>query len=754
VGGHRFVLLHVGWIFVLLGSSIVSNLPPLADEPSRTSPVSYYVQRVGSRIVVDGALDEPAWCNALSFELNYEVRPGENVPPPVRTVLRVTYDDRTVYFGFEAFDPDPSEIRARYSDRDEAWEDDWVGVVIDTFNDQRRAYELISNPLGVQMDAVNDDVHKHYDDSWNAIWHSAGRITEQGYEVEMAVPFSQIRFQHSNGQAQVWGFDAIRSYPRSDRHHIGLFPRDRGNNSYLSQTVKLVGMEGASPGHNLELLPTLTAVRIDARGDPLDGERERGTIDPEPGATIRWGITPNVSLNGAVNPDFSQVEADTLQLNINEQFDLFFPETRPFFLEGADYFTTALPLVHTRVVVDPAVAAKVTGKQGRSTYGVFSAHDDITTMLFPGPEDSSSAIFDLETTDTVGRYRFDFGHNSTVGATVTDRRGGDYLNQVASLDTTFRFTEADHLTASISASRTRYAEEMIEDGGSRSDRFRDSATKLQYEHSVRNWWVYVHYIDFGEWFRADLGFLPQVDVREGELAGAKIWWGDPGNFHRRMAWGASVRHAERHNGNLINERVETWFNIDGPRQSRIEVSLSLENKMSNGVRFDDMVIAHTRFRFQATDDLKLIFHLDYGDWIDFTNTQPATRTLIQPHLRYNLGRHFLLVYAHTYEALDVAGGRLYTAHAPELRFVCQFNVRAFIRAIVRYQDIASEPSLYKEEVPARARDLFTELLFAHKINPHTAVYVGYSDKYTGTEEFDMTQASRTLFVKLAYAWMR
>jgi hypothetical protein len=341
LGGHGFTLPQAGWIFVLLGTLVVSNAKPLAEEIRRTSPVKYHVRRAGSEILVDGALDEPAWSNALSLELSYEVRPGENIPPPVRTLLRVTYDDRKVYFGFEAYDPDPYRIRARYSDRDEAWEDDWVGVVIDTFNDQRRAYELVSNPLGVQMDAVNDDVHKHYDDSWNAIWESAGRIAQKGYEVEMAVPFSQIRFQHSNGQAQVWGFDAIRSYPRSDRHHIGLFPRDRSNNSYLSQTVKLVGMESASPGHNLELLPTLTATRFDERFHLPDGELRRGAVDPECGVTLRWGITPNVSLNGAKNPDSSQVVANALQPNINEQLAQFFPETRPLSLEGSDYFNRA-----------------------------------------------------------------------------------------------------------------------------------------------------------------------------------------------------------------------------------------------------------------------------------------------------------------------------------------------------------------------------------------------------------------------------
>ena len=208
-----------------LATGIAVSKPAFDYEPPR-----YRVPLAPSEITVDGILDEPAWSAALRLDLNYEVRPGENIPPPVETECLILYDQHHVLFAFIARDPDPSEIRARYSDRDRAWNDDWVGIVLDTFNDQRRAYELLSNPLGVQIDAINDEAGGRYDDSWNSIWSSAGKITEQGYQVEMAIPFDQIRFQSVNGE-QVWGFDAIRSYPRNDRHRIGLFPRDRSNNT-------------------------------------------------------------------------------------------------------------------------------------------------------------------------------------------------------------------------------------------------------------------------------------------------------------------------------------------------------------------------------------------------------------------------------------------------------------------------------------------------------------------------------------------
>jgi hypothetical protein len=754
MSGHGSLLPSARWTTAVLAAFVAFMATSLAEEMGKLQPLTYHVQPASSAISLDGKLDESAWRDALSLELDYEVRPGENTAPPVRTVVMVTHDEQSIYFGFRAYDPEPSKIRARYSNRDEAWDDDWVGVVLDTFNDERRAYEFLSNPLGVKMDALNDDVLGDYDKAWNAFWGSEGRITQEGYEVEMAIPFHQVRFQDSNGDPQTWGFDAIRSYPRSDRHQIGLFPRDRGNNSYLSQAVKLEGMEGANPGQNFELLPTLIASRADQRISESEHETNNSHADLALGATLRWGITPSVTLTGAINPDFSQVEADVLRLGTNEQFALFFPETRPFFLEGSDYFNTPLHLVHTRAIVDPLFAGKVTGKQGRSTYGFFSARDEITTMLFPGPEGSNSDSFDLETTDTVGRYRVDFGRNSTVGATFTDRRGGGYFSQLASIDTTARFTKVDRIRASFSASRTRYSEEMLVGQQLPAGTFQDEAMEFDYLHSVHNWWTSVTYNDIGDGFRADLGFMPQVGFREWRLSGARLWWGAEGAFHRRLSWGGMARYQERQNGELLEQSTETSLELHGPRESFAQFIISTRDESFNGVRFENELYAHTLFEIQAVDDLKLRFHFDCGDWVDHTLVLPARRILIQPRLRYNIGRHALVAFEHTYETSDVDRGRLFRVHAPEGRFVYQFNGRAFVRGVVQYTDVKRSTSLYDGEVEPRTRNLSSQFLFAYGVSPRSVIYVGYSGDHAVTGEYERTQESRSLFIKLAYAWVR
>ncbi len=226
-------------------------------EPAGRGSAPHPIPRVDARIDVDGVLDEAVWQQAWSTTLDYEVRPGENTPAPIRTEVLVMYDANRLYVGFRAYDPDLAAIRAHLSDRDQAWNDDWVGVVLDTFNDERRDYLFVVNPLGVQMDQI--ETESTGQTPWDGIWKSAAAFTEWGWSVEIEIPFSTLRFQRSD-EPQIWGFDAIRGYPRNVSAQMGTFPRDRSNNCYLCQALKIEGFAGVSPGRNLEIVPTLTGV--------------------------------------------------------------------------------------------------------------------------------------------------------------------------------------------------------------------------------------------------------------------------------------------------------------------------------------------------------------------------------------------------------------------------------------------------------------------------------------------------------------
>lgn len=739
------------WLCLAMSTLAWAKHPPSA--PIKTP---FEIPRAESSIKVDGNLDELVWKKALHLNLAYEVRPGENTQPPVDTDLYLAFTQEALLVAFVAHDPRPGEIRARYSDRDRIWKDDWVGIVLDTFNDERRAYELMVNPLGAQLDAINDDMNGNYDTSWNAIWDSAGRITDQGYQVEMLIPFNQLKFQESDG-FQIWGLDAVRSYPRRHRHHIGLFARDRGHNSYLAQEEKIRGFEGARSGKNLEIVPTFTAGRTDV-ADCTDCGLTNGDADEDMGVTARWGVTPNITLSGTINPDFSQVEADVVKLALNEQFALFFPESRPFFLEGKDYFSTGLNLVHTRTIADPSTAAKVTGKSGRHTYGAFTAQDEHTSILIPGAEGSSAASFAEKSDNHVARYRYDYGRNSSVGALLTWRTGQNgYRNSVLSVDARHRFSAKDQITFNYAGSQTRYSPEIQAEFGMDQTEVDDSAGRISYSHSERNWGTFTTFQHYGKGFRADLGFQPRVGFRKLIIGGNYMWHGKPDTFYNRLEVSGDWDQTETVDGDLIEREIEGRFRFNGPKESWFNTTIGQRTRVYEQISYDQNFV-NVSTGMTVNGSLSFGSNFNKSDWIDFGHNRAAERFSMGPNMRLDLGRHFKLTMRYNYTKLDVAEGNLFTAKVPEARLNIFFNRRTMIRTVLQFTDITRDPDVYDpelyDEVASRSRDLLTQLLFSYKLNPQTVAYAGYTDSYIGENSESLLQTERTFFAKVGYAWLR
>lgn len=711
---------------------------------------TYQIPITETAVEIDGVLGDAAWQHATRISLDYETNPAENAPASVATEGLMTYDRDFLYIAFQARDPDPSKIRARLADRDTIRGDDMVGVVLDTFNDQRRAYQFFVNPLGVQMDRTQDDVNGDEDSSWDAIWRSAGRITDTGYVVEMALPFSSLRFPRQDG-TQTWGIDLQRSYPRSDRHQFSNNPRDRNISCRLCQLSKAVGFENVAVGRNIEINPTVTGSYIENR-DGFPGGDFTGQEDGEPGLTMRWGITPNMTLSGTVNPDFSQVEADSAQLDINNQFSLFFPERRPFFLEGADLFASPLRTVFTRNVADPTFGVKLTGKEGKNAVGVFVAQDKLTNLLFPGSQSSSSGSFDFETTDTVLRYRRDLPKQSTLGAMVTSRAGDGYTNHVYGVDGMFRLSDSDTIRVQALQSRTEYPIAIAEEYAQPEDSFADQAWTLRYSHRERDWDASLTYEDVGAGFRADMGFQPQVDFRKLEGRGSRIWWGDEDSWYNRAEIGGTINRREDQSGQLLSEEANIHVEASGPKQSFIWLTGGQRTRHFDGVDFDQNFF-RSWFRVQPTGRLQFSMSAGYSDAIDYAHTRPGEQLSFEPQIRLDLGNHLRTRLSHNFRTLDVDGGRLFEANLTQLRMIYQVNLRVFVRAIFQYTNIARDPSLYEETVESQTQSLFNQLLFGYKLNPRTVFYLGYSDGFSGNENLTLTQENRALFMKVGYAWV-
>jgi len=724
-----------------------------AEDPAG-SPAPLPVPPTVAAPVIDGVLDEPLWAAALAIPLPYEVTPGENVPAPVETTVLVTYDERNLYVAFRCLDPEPEKIRARMRSRDRLWDDDFVGVVLDTFNSQRSAYELMVNPFGIQQDAINDEIGGRYDTNWDAIWTSQGRITDDGFTVEMAVPFHEISFQPS-GEAQVWGFDAVRSFPRGVRHHIGTFPRVRGENSYLAQTRKIVGFADVDQGRNLEIVPTLTSGRAESRDPATGGSFSTSAEATDIGLTATWGVTPNWTLVGTLNPDFSQVEADNVRLTVNQTFAIFFPETRPFFLEGAESLATDINLVHTRTIADPSNAVKVVGKQGRHLLSALTARDEVTNVLIPGAESSSSDVFEMPSSAAAFRYRYDLSGSSTVGALLTERTASGYDNRVLSVDANLRLGSADRAEIQVASSSTRYNEAIRQAFGLEEGRKRGLGIEAGYDHSVRNWYTGLDYRDFDEDFRADLGFVSRVDRRRLELKGGRRWWGTPADFFDSIHLGGEVFREERQDGSLQNEGVSVFGQFNGPRQWNTNLNVTQRSQAYSGRLFGDMKSVGFRTSARPNASLQGGVNGNFGDWIDFANVRPADRFRLEPWVQLNLGRRTAVHFRHELSRLEVDGGRLFSTHVSELRSVYHLSRRAYIRAIVQYTEIDRSPALYADDVEARSEDLYSQLLFSYELNPQTAIFVGYSDTaLAGDEVESLTSSERSVFLKLGYAWLQ
>ena len=731
-----------------------SSAQTAPETPRALSARHFEIRRASSAIQVDGVLDEAAWGDALTFDLPYEWSPGDNAPPPARTDFLVTYDDANLYAAWKAHDPEPAEIRAHLMDRDSIEtfvQDDHVMLMIDTFNDERRGFQFRINPLGVQADAVFSQNEGIEDFSFDMIWASGARINEDGYVIEVAIPLNQIRFPRASGSQagpQTWGFDVGRSYPRSVRHRIASWPRDRGNNCILCQADKVTGFAGIEPGRNLEVTPTLTANRTDVAPD-TPGTLEAGDEEIEPGVSARWGITPSVSLNAALNPDFSQVEADVAQLDVNERFALFFPEKRPFFLEGIDYFATPVQAVFTRTVVDPRWGLKATGKEGKNAFGVFVTEDEDNALTIPFNDRSVPVFRQGEpVTSGVVRYRRDVGAGSTVGLLLTDREGGDYHNRVAGLDGFFRIGATDTARVQLLSSDTRYP--LGIGAGQGLDPFSGDARMADYRHNGRDWFWSLAYEDRDPGFRADSGYVPRVDFREGRATVQRQIYGQRDDWFTQINVGLASRRTEDYDGQLTDERFDLYGNVSGPLQSFAEISVERNKDFYQGVLYDGLDRIEGSASFQPSGAARLSLYVDSGETVDFSNNQEADVFVFAPGGELKLGRHLNARLDHTLQRLDVEGGELFEANLSELRLVYNFNVRSFVRGIFQYLDVSRDPSLYSFPVEDQTEELFTQLLFSYKLNPQTVLFVGYSDNRLGAA-YDLDETDRTFFAKVGYA---
>jgi hypothetical protein len=501
-------------------------LPPEKAQPVRIS-------KFDKPPVIDGKLEDAVWKQAAVLKDFYQIDPNENVAPLKPTEVLLGYDSKFLYIAFRCFD-EPDKVRATVARRDNIFSDDYVGFFLDTFNDQRKAFEAFFNPLGIQGDATFTE-GRGEDFSVDVVMDSKGVIDEQGYTVEVAIPFKSIRYEA--GKGKLWGAHFFRRIKRNNNELDSWMPVSKGIASTLSQAGHLTGLEGISTERTLELIPSLTLSETgrQVRSYGVFPRTAAALTDPgrivnepvkfDPGLSAKFGLTPTVTLDLAVNPDFAQVEADQLVVTTNQRFPIFFPEKRPFFLEGIDIFQTPILAVHTRTVVDPDIAVKLSGKRGKNTFGLMLASDNgpgnlnaddrgalasclEQRAITPGTVCSNERFVDKNAYIGVLRLKRDIGKgDSTIGMIATTYNFIEKHNQLGGFDGRFRIDKKTIFNFQVLGTTSRNFFFDALEGRSRYRTGNGFAYSTTYDYSGRNlgWQLYGE--GFTKDYRADVGFF-------------------------------------------------------------------------------------------------------------------------------------------------------------------------------------------------------------------------------------------------------
>ncbi len=725
------------------------------------APPELHVARATGPIEVDGRLGDPGWSGATRVDTFYETNPGDGVEPKVKTVAWLTYDDRFFYAAFDFSDPDPKSIRAPLGDHDSVPSyTDYGGVILDTRNDGKTALMFLANPRGIQYDAITNDSSGE-DSSPDFYWDSVARITPTGWTLEIRIPFSSLRY--NSAAVQTWGILLYRNRPRDFRYQMFNSKLPRGTTCFICHEQKMTGLTGLPSGNHAVLAPYATGSeqalpRGDA-GTPLERQSPRW----EAGLDAKWTPNANTAIDAAINPDFSQVESDVAQITANQRFALFFPEKRPFFLEGLELFSTPIQAVYTRTITSPRWGLRATGEVGSSLYTFLVAEDrGGGSVIVPGPNGSNLANEDFSSRVAIGRGRKDFG-SSYASFLLTDREieGGGH-NRVFGPDFLWRPGSDDTVTGQllISDSQTPNRPDLAAEWDGRN--LSSHAGYLNWGHSTRTWDWSLQYLDIGDEFRADLGFLPQVGVRDSTASLGRSFFYEKGPLHSFHPY-LRLRNVDGTDGGLLLRRIIPGFEIQGLWNGYLSLERRTETVRAGSRLFDSNYYVGV---LQLSPSQRLgdvAINLTWGDDVDFANIRPARSAeiglagTVRPtdHLavQLNADRRWLDVSPTGSGARDA---RLFNAEVARVKATYTFTSRASLRLIVQRDRTVRAVELYDPALDAIRREegVTGSALFSYKLNWQTVLFLGYSDDRALALDDRLAPAGRTLFFKISYAWQR
>lgn len=696
---------------------------------------------------IDGNIDDAAWGNAAQITTFVQQRPSDGEPATEDTVVYVAYDEDHLYLAFHAKYANPSIMRANRVDRDQAAMDDLLTIYLDTFFDQQRAYDFDLNAYNVQGDGLlsigfDNGPIPRADRSWNTLFHSGAQIVDDGFTAEMAIPFKSLRYApRAPGEPHRWGLQIVREIKSKNEENDVWAPMSRDQASFYSQMGVLEGMTNLSTSRNLEFLPTFTTVQFGSL-DEHTGTFSNRDVDPDAGVNIKYGVTSNLTADFALNPDFSQIESDRPQIEANQRFPLFFPELRPFFLEGAGIFAVRGPVtfVHTRTIVDPLYGAKLTGKVRNVSVGVLYANDEAPGKV----DDPLDPAFDTAARTFVGRVMYDLYAESHVGGLFTNRQHLDGFSRLALVDGSFRLGSTHTLGYRVAGTQERDTE-----GDSTTGHLYD----VDLRKTGRNLSYFAATFGISPDFRTDAGFIRRRDQRRTFGNVAYQWW--PQNWV--INWGPQFDYGRTYDYDGVLQDENARLRLDTRFSRNINANTSVSRDLE---RFGGIDFWKTRYSMgggvNTSRSYQFGMGFDTGDQIFFDADAPYLGRETGFNLNVTLRPVPSLQSRLSFDRsrfVDVARGNaaVFDAKVFRAQTTYQFTSRLNLRNITQYDTFDDTLDL--------------NLLGTYRVNAGTVFYLGYDDHYQQFDEFDddrdgdgvpdgararRRQTNRAVFLKLQY----
>lgn len=729
-------------------------------------------------VVIDGTLDEPVWREAALLTGFSLYNPTDGRPAPDSTDVRVWYSSTALYIGIRAFEPH-GVVRATLADRDRISADDYVEIHLDPFQERRRAFVFMVNPLGIQADGTKAEgggfipganVSPGQNDlSADFIWQSRGRLMDDGYEVEIRIPYASLRFPV--GSPQRWGIQFNRKVQHSG-YETTWTPVKRGAASFIAQEGYLSGLTELQRPVDVLVNPEVTNSTSGAAVG--DGGAWSYSNSPRVGGNVRVGLGSNFVLNGSIRPDFSQVEADATQVAADQRFALFYPERRPFFVEGSDQFNVPNTLVYTRRIVQPNAALKLTGRIGRANVAVLSALD-----APPGATDRDKPLVD------VLRITRDFSVQSQAGFVFSERVSPARTNRLAGLDVRHVFGRMYYASAQYAVSRTD-AGPSEQSGG---------LWEGVVDRTGRQWGFHYNVIGIQPGFRSDNGFVARTGYVQPNASNRFTIFGTPGKFFERYMvfasssalWrysdffnGKSLLESKASAGNTLTFRrgwslgvTPAWatYAFDAGSYSTLGVAtpvgVSAFAPSPRITTFSGQLSLSTpQFRRFAASTTVL-----QANDVDFNETARVRRTAITGSLDWRPDTRLRVnaTYASNEFVRRADGLSSFSTQIPRVKMEYQMTRSVFVRLVTQYEASRREALVdwrtgqmllarrsdgsYAPTSRTQSNLLRADWLFSYRPSPGTVFFAGYGSSLTEPEALAFDRLRRVadgIFVKASW----